>query len=136
MSIMKRPGFVEDIGAGNDKIIAVPANQYWKLLGIHITLLTTGTAGSREVEIEIRDASANVLTRIAFGDVQMLSSTKRYSAALRLTTEVHIAGEMVFAQLPLFQLIEGFDIRVFDSVDVDVLDTMDVRINRIVSSEH
>lgn len=136
MSIMKRPGFVEDVGVGNDKVIAVPANEYWKLLGIHITLLTTGTVGSRMVEVEIRDASANVLTRLAFDDVQTATTTKRYSAALRLTTEIHIAGEMIFAQLPLFHLIEGFDVRCFDDGNVEVLDTLDVRINRILSSEY
>ena len=136
MPIIDRPGFVEDIGAGNDKIIAVPTNEYWKLLGVHITLLTTGTAGTRQVEVEIRDADDDVLTRLQFGETQIASLTKRYSAALGLVTEVHIAGAMIFAQLPTFHLIEAFDIRAFDQADVDVADTLDLRINRLVTSEH
>lgn len=136
MPIIRRPGFVQDIGAGNDKIIAVPTNEYWELLGVHITLLTTGTAGTRQVDVQIRDAGDVILTTLRFGETQIASLTKRYSAALGLVTEVHIAGAMLFAQLPTFQLVEAMDIRAFDNADVDVLDTLDLRVNRLVTSEH
>lgn len=136
MPIISRPGFVVDVGAGNDKIIAVPTNEYWDLLGVHITLLTTTTVGTRQVEVQIRDAAGIVLTRLEFGETQIASLTKRYSAALGLVTEVHITGAMIFAQLPTFQLIEAFDVRGFDSGNIDVLDTLDLRVNRLVTSEH
>lgn len=135
MSFINIPGFVEDLAVGNDKVVVVPVNETWELLGVHITLLTTVTVGVRQVEIEVRDAGDNVLTRLQFGETQTASLTKRYSAALGLVTEIHIAGAMLFAQLPIFDLPPGFDIRGVDSADIDVLDTLSIRVNRRRSTE-
>lgn len=135
MSFINIPGFVEDLAVGNDKVVVVPVNETWELLGVHITLLTTATVGVRQVEIEVRDAADNVLTRLQFGETQTASLTKRYSAALGLVTEIHIAGAMLFAQLPTFDLLPGFDVRGVDSAGIDVLDTLSIRVNRRRSTE-
>lgn len=135
--IANRPGFVTALGVGSNKIIAVPTNEYWTLLGVYIKLVASATVGTRQIRIQIRDASGNVLVELEAGETQVASATKNYAAAPGLVTEVHIAGEMLFMQLPRMRLVEAFDIRAFDETDVDdAADVLDLQINRIVDSEY
>jgi len=137
MSFINVPGFVEDVAVDDsDKTIAVPAGERWELLGVYADLTTTATVGTRQLEIAIATATG-ILVRLEFGETQIASITnKRYAAALGLVTEAHIAGEMIFAQLPTLHLVEGDTIRVFDSAGIDAAaDDLIVQVNRLRSSE-
>ncbi|KKN88045.1 hypothetical protein LCGC14_0251170 [marine sediment metagenome] len=137
MSFINVPGFVEDVALDDsDKVITVPAGERWELLGVYADLSTTTAVGVRQLEIEIATATG-VLIRLEFGETQAQSvANKLYAAALGLVSEVHVAGEMVFEQLPAFHLVEGDTVRVFDSAVIDAgADDLVVQINRLSSSE-
>lgn len=137
MSFINVPGFVEDVAEDDsDKIVTVPDGERWELLGVYANLTTTATVGDRQVEIQIATA-IGVLIRLVFGEVQAASvSDKLYAAALGLTTEAHVAGEMIFVRLPYVQLVAGDTVRVFDSAAVDAAaDDLIVQVNRLRSSE-
>ncbi len=136
MSFINVPGFVEDIAVNDsDKTITVPAGQSWELLGIYVDLSTTATVGDRQVEVQIATPTG-ILLRLVFGEVQAASvANKLYAAARDFITEDHVAGEMLFAQLPYLRLVSGDTIRVFDSADVDATaDDMVVQVNQLRSS--
>ena len=137
MGFTNDPGFTNDLTVDDsDKVIAVPDEEIWELLGIYVDLSTTATVGDRQLEIQIRDDAGAILLRVEFAEVQAASiSNKRYAMAQRLVAEVHIAGEMIFEQLPLIRLPGGYDIRVFDSGVVDAgADDMLVYVNRVRQS--
>ncbi len=136
MSFINVPGFVEDVAPDDsDKVITVPAGERWELLGVYVDLSTTTAVGVRQVEVQVATPTG-VILRVVFGETQAQSvANKLYAAALGLVSEVHVAGEMVFEQLPAFHLVEGDTVRVFDSAVIDAAaDDMVVQVNRLRSS--
>ncbi len=119
----------------SDKIIAVPADEHWDVLGIFITLTSTATAGNRQLELQIRDTAGAIIFRTEFSEVQAASLTKRYAAAPNLAAEVPITAEQILEQIPRFILPSAYDIRVFDSAAIDAAaDDMLVRVIHISHS--
>ena len=136
MGFRNFPKFTVDVAANDsDKTITVPSGESWELLGVYVTLTTTGNAGNRQIEIQIA-TSDGILVRLEFGENQAASITdKRYAAAPNMVTELHITGEMIFAQLPRLHLRSGDTIRVFDNAGIDAsADDMEVQVNHISHS--
>ncbi len=135
MSFTDVPGFVTDLGAGNDKIVTVPINETWKLLGVYAELITTATVGVRQLRVQVRDASNGLLVVEEWSEAQVASLTKNYVAAPEVAQFSDLTSEMLYKGIPSTRLIVGFDIRVFDDNNIDVLDVLNVQVNRVKDTE-
>lgn len=123
---------VRDITANDsDKTFTVPAKTYWNVNSIQVTLVSTATAGNRQITVVIADDQARAFHRIPAGLVQAASLTRYYTFApglpLTITAFVDTAA---FVPFPAgLKLPPGFTIQVRDVEAIDAAaDDMDVLI--------
>ncbi len=110
-----------DEGANDsDKTFTVPAERIWVISSIWVELVSTATAGNRQMALEIQDASNDVVAEIRAGAVQAASLTRKY---LFSVTAVDLIGfrdtDWLSTPLPYLLLPAGFQVRVFDNNAVD-----------------
>jgi len=102
----------------SDKTFTVPAGKTWKLSSLSASLITTGTAGNRQMRIEIGDG-ANVIWFKNFGQVQTASLTRTYFAAPDLVDDAAFnAGGQIRLWLLGYTLPAGYTIRIYDSAAI------------------
>jgi len=106
----------------SDKTFTVDADEYWKIQSIWVELITTGTAGNREIVIEILDDAADVVARIKAGIVQAATATRYYLFAPNVTELTAFRGtalaDTLSTIIPNWTLLSGWAIRVYDIVAV------------------
>lgn len=111
------PSLQADEGANDsDKTFTVPASTEWLVKWIYVELITTGTAGTRQMEIQIQDDSNDVIARLVCGDTQIESLTRYYLFApnvAELTAERD--ADKFSTLMPEWLLPAGYIIRVFDN---------------------
>lgn len=129
MSFFDVPDFIVDVGVGNDKIITVPTNETWKLLGVYIRFSTSGDAGLRVLRLSVRNPSDGILVLVEWSENQSVSVSKSYVAAPDMRAIDDVTGVVLFTPLPHMRLGPGFDIRVFDTIDVSASDTINMSVN-------
>ncbi len=113
----------------SDKTIAVPADTRWALDSLLVLLVTTATPGNRQIRVQVRDGSGNVLYDMTAPAVQSQSNTVTYCFAPGLPRVEQIADELQTAPLPSLVLEATFDVRVFDTAVIAVAaDDMTVRV--------
>lgn len=108
-----------DVAVGNDKTFTADAGRFYETVSFRLLMTTTATGGNRQLRVEIRDSSANVL----FAD-----DATSVVAASQTDVEFlifHSTGDPVLP--PNGVVPPGGDIRFYDSADIDVLDTFAVR---------
>jgi hypothetical protein len=113
----------------SDKTFTVPTGYTWELLSARIELISTATAGNRQICLEITDGT-NVILRIMAGIVQAASLTRYYNfykGAPNLTAFIdtdHLTNPLPEGLI----LLPGYTIRVYDKAAVDAAaDDMAVR---------
>lgn len=112
---------VDETANDSDKTFTVPANTLWTPLHIWVELTTTSTVGNRQMALQFRDASADVIGEVRAGLVQAASLTYKYSfyvGALDLTSLRDT--DFLSTPIPFFPLPEAFDVRVYDKTAVAV----------------
>jgi len=62
----------------SNKVYTVPTGEVWKLNFAHVTLVTTATVGNRQMEMDISDASGNLMISVSAGATQAASLTREY----------------------------------------------------------
>jgi len=103
----------------SDKSFTVPAGSEWTLLSLRAELISTGTAGNRQMVIEIQDSANNVLMLIQAGAVQAASTTVNYNFAVGLENETSVVNANLNKALPAqLVLTAGMIIRVYDTAAV------------------
>lgn len=105
----------------SDKIFTVPASKEWQILWIWVELTSTGTAGDRQLEVEIQDSANDVIAEVArAGAVQAASLTRNYLFAPGLVdlTSFRDTDYLTVPVPPIF-LKAGDQIRIFDNNAVD-----------------
>ena len=113
----------------SDKAVAVPASTRWALDAVMVELITTATAGNRQIRLQIRDGSANVLYEVTAPAVQAASLTVDYAFAPGLPRVAQIADDLQSAPLPSVVLEATYDVRVFDSAAIAVAaDDLTIRV--------
>ena len=120
--IAKGPSeLIADVTANaSSKVFAVPAGHEYELFAIGVSLVTTATAGNRQIVIDFRDATDNLIARIVAGATQAASLTRTYHAAPTLPSAAAFVGNALTMPLPQgLVLPAGFDIRVWDSAAID-----------------
>lgn len=103
----------------SDKSFTVPAGRVWRVKWIYVSLISDGTAGNRQMTIQIQDNAANVIGSVKAGAVQAASITRNYifaPFAVNLTAFVDTA--FLSTPIPEFILPQNYVIRVYDSTAV------------------
>lgn len=62
----------------SNKVYTVPNGEMWKLNFAHVTLVSNGSAGNRQMEMDVSDSSGNLMFSLAAGATQAASLTREY----------------------------------------------------------
>lgn len=120
---------IDDAANDSDKLVTVPAGKWWEVLSVWVELVTTATAGSRQLEVAYRDDSDLVVARSPAGATQGTGLTREYVFGGGLPLSTSEVDGLLFAPLPRVILQPGYDIRVRDNAGIDAAaDDMKVRI--------
>jgi len=99
----------------SDKTFTVPAGKFWRLQILAAKLITTATAGNRQMTIGIGDGT-NIIWQRNFGAVQTASLTRYYFASDDLPDDVAFdGGGAIRMKLGDWILPAGYTIRLYDS---------------------
>lgn len=121
---------ITDVGAGNNKTVAVPASgEQWRLLAVLAEFTTTATIGARRLLVEVRDGSNAVFHRQSAGADQAASLSQFYNFAPGLPAETAFTNLTINRPLPPELLLApAWNISVRDLNAVDATDTLRVRV--------
>lgn len=113
----------------SDKTFTVTSGKVWEIQSIFVTLVTTATAGNRQMQVEI-DNGTSVYLVVPVGAVQAASVTRHYSLAHGLPDLTAMRNTLyLLTPFPKLVLPAGHRIRVYDAAAVDAAaDDMTVRI--------
>lgn len=115
----------------SDKSFTVPASTEWQLLGVYVEFISTGTAGNRQLAIEVQDGAADVIAQLArAGVVQAASLTRYYQFGIGMSDLAAFRDtDLLTTPLPSLLLAAGMVLRVWDNKAVDAAaDDMQVHI--------
>ena len=105
-----------------DKILTVPTARVWRVQALRVELVTDATIGDRQLAVQFRDASDDVIFEVVPGIVQAANLTINYHFAPHLA-DLTSARDTTFlmTNIPDLVLGAGFDIRIFDNNTVAAL---------------
>lgn len=104
----------------SDKSWVVPDNEVWKLLYLHVLLVTTATVGNRQLTMEILDASSNIILDLTAGAVQAASLTRHYGFIQGIYRETTFVADELQVPMPKdCYLGPGWTLRIYDETAVD-----------------
>jgi hypothetical protein len=112
---------LDTIANSSDKVITIPAGYTWIILGIRVTFVSSASTGNRQLVIQFRDESNNVLFDVRAGAVQAAGVTRYYNFGSGMP-DMTSFRDTDYLSTPLpsgFRLDEGFDIRVYDKSAID-----------------
>lgn len=105
----------------SDKSFVVPAGEVWKLNWAHVELISTATVGNRQIAMNVKDASGNVIYSIAAGIVQAASLTRHFNFAQGVYRETAFVANEIQVPIPMdLWLSEGFTLQFLDSAAIAV----------------
>lgn len=113
----------------SDKTFTVPTGKSWRILSVHVRLVTTATVGNRQIEVRLTDDSNNNIGHAPAGAVQAASLTRHYTFAPGLADLTGFRDtDKLTTPLPDVVLPAGYKVRIFDTAAVDAAaDDMHVR---------
>jgi len=116
----------DETAADNDKTITVPAGTEYQVLWIWVECTSTASVGDRQLEIDFRDATDDVIGQVRPGVVQAASLTRYYmfAPALADLTDFRDTDYLMTPLPPTTFLSAGQDIRIFDNNNVNPGDTL------------
>ncbi|MCI0352273.1 MAG: hypothetical protein L0Z53_22880 [Acidobacteriales bacterium] len=121
-----------DVAANDsDKTFTVPASTTWSVNTIFVKLVSTATAGNRQIEVKITDGSDVEILTIRAGAVQAASLTRFYNFGHGLADLTAFRDTDALSNPLPRQLVlpAGYKIRVRDKTAVDAAaDDMDVHL--------
>lgn len=114
----------------SDKLIVVPAAKQWIIQSIAVNLISTAIVGNRQMRVDIRDGSANLLASVAAGAIQTASLTRDFTFAPGLVNQTAFVDDILITSFPEgIILLPAYDVRIYDSAAVDAAaDDMIVRL--------
>ena len=117
-----------DETVGNDKIITVPEDKIYSLLYGKVRILTTGTAGARNLTMEIKNESGDIVWSEVINSAGIESSVNLLVYLTRgVRKATTAAAAIMWATIPHdVKLTDGMSFRVYDTNNTAVLDTFSV----------
>jgi hypothetical protein len=114
----------------SNKVYAVPADTEYLPFSVYVELVATETVGSRQLVVEFRDASDNVIASARAAVVQTAGLTCKYLFAINADRLwAFLDTDHLTTPLPLVKLAAGWDIHVWDKAAIAAAaDDMTVRI--------
>jgi len=110
----------EETANDSDKSFTVPANTEWLIHSIWVELISTATAGNRQMEIEIQDGSADVIFELRAGAVQAASLTRYYLFTPQVADLTAFRDtDFLMTPIPELWLPAAYVLRVYDKTAVD-----------------
>ena len=108
--------------ADSDKALTVPAGKQWLFQSLRVELITVsstavaGSTSSRQLELQVRSTSDDILFSALAGVVQPNSSTRFYNLGPDLTDLTTFRdADQLSTPFPAVTLPSGYDIRIFDN---------------------
>jgi len=117
----------------SDKTFTVTASVEWHILTIWVEFTSTGTAGNRQLVVELQDNAADVIGRFIAGITQAASLTRYYQFGPALADlEAERDADWIMTPFPpTIVLPAAYVLRVYDNNAVDAAaDDMIVQILR------
>ena len=103
----------------SDKTFTVPAGKQWLVKHIYAKLISTATAGNRQMDILFTTAADVVVGKVVAGAVQVASLTREYTFAPECPQETTFTSGVMLRALPAnLVLPAGYKIRVYDSAAI------------------
>lgn len=105
----------------SDKTYTFPANYLYQILNIRVELATTATVGARQLAIQLRDASDDVIGEWRPRITQAASLTYIYEFAPGLAQDTAIYDtDLVTTPIPpTLIVLAGYDLRIYDNNAID-----------------
>ena len=110
----------EETADDSDKTFTVTASQEWEIQSIWVELVTTATAGNRQIVVEIQDDAPDVIGQFRAGAVQAASVTRYYMFSPQVGDLTSFRDtDFLSTPIPPLVLPAGYKIRVYDKAVVD-----------------
>lgn len=122
VSLQWTPALQADEAANDsDKVFTVPASTEWHVYSIWVEFVSSGTAGNRQVAVEIQDGESDVVARVKAGITQAGSLTRTYLFAPGVVDlgSFRDTADLMTPIPPTWILPAGYRIRIYDSAAVD-----------------
>lgn len=122
---------VNDDDNDSDKLFTVPNGYEYQVLSVWVDYTSTADAGDRQLVVEWRTASDNLIGQMRVGTTQAESLTRYYllSASLSDLTSFRDTDYLMTPLPPGLFLSEGYDLRIYDNNAVAATaDDMTVRV--------
>lgn len=114
---------LENTANDSDKTFTVPTDMSWEIICVEVELTTTGTAGNRDMELDIRDDSSVSRFRFRSPVVQAAGTTYRYHfypMELVRETAVSTTANEVWVRIPKNLILHpGWELRIRDAAAID-----------------
>lgn len=121
----------------SDKTVTVPTGEVREVVSIAVQLITTATAGNRQMVVQFLDGGSNLLYSAEAGAVQAASLTRTYHFVQGVPDDAAFATDnSIRIQLPEnLKLLPTHQVRVFDQAAIAAAaDDMEVRyVNEITA---
>lgn len=110
----------EESSDDSDKTITVTTGYEWEILSVWVELITTATAGNRQVVVELQDSASDVIGQFRAGAVQAASLTRYYQFGPGLAgLTSFLDTDFLSTPLPVgLALPAGYKVRVYDKAAV------------------
>ncbi len=114
----------------SENTFTVPANTEYQILSVYVSLVTTATAGNRQMAVQAIDSSSNILIGVRAGATQAASLTRVYNFAPGLPQDTAFRDtDYLAVSLPSIFLAPGQKLRVWDKAAIAATaDDMTVRV--------
>jgi len=111
---------LDEVADDSDKTIVVAADRRLKLYYGQVTLVSTGSAGNRQMALEVLDDSAKLVYRSLAGATQAASLTREYHFGPNAVREsAFVNGQIMVPTPPDLILIPGWTLRIYDTAAID-----------------
>ena len=117
----------------SDKTFTVTTGEIWQVQTIYVDYTSTATAGNRQLVVQFRDDSDNIVGEARAGATQAESLQYFYTFSLTGADMTSVRDtDQLSVGLPLMTLQSGYDIRIFDNNAVAAAaDDMTVRVSAL-----
>lgn len=110
---------VSDVALNDSDKSLIPSGTSWRVRRMIVNLVTTATAGARQLVLTVEDGST-VLFKIAAGITQIASLTHDYVFFAGAPRETALIDDSVLIPIPDLLLVRaGVSLRVRDSAAID-----------------
>lgn len=110
----------EETADDSDKALTVPAGKVWIFQSLRVEFTATATVGNRQVAVQVRDDTADVVFEVVAGAVQAASEARNYHFAPQVADLTAFRDtDFLSTPMPALVLPAGYDIRIFDNNAVD-----------------